>query len=216
MPHTTPSIGEANPRRRRPDAAVDPATLTQQEYVDLQIKRSRLKADEDCSFRATHLLGELRDRIGGEAYARLDSILCVGCRNGRELDAAAAAGFGEVVGIDLHSLDRRILVRDMHDTGFAGRRFDVVLASHVFEHAKDPERAGAEFVRVARPGGYIIIEVPIFYGTFEADLWDFESAERVAAMLPGTEIVWADEGTQLDGPQEVARVIACVPASAGL
>lgn len=196
-----------HPRRRRPDAAPDAAALTQEQYVTLQLKRSLLKKGENCAFRATHLLGVLRDRIGGEEFADLRSILCIGCRNGHELDAAADAGFGEVVGIDLHSLDPRIEVMDMHAMTFPDGRFDVVLASHSLEHAKDPRRAGRELRRVTGRGGYIIVEVPIFYGTFEADLWDFESPQRVVDLLGAVEVVWMEEGAQLDGPQEVARAI---------
>jgi SAM-dependent methyltransferase len=203
-------------RRRRPNAAPDPASLTREAYVKLQLDRSRLKASEDCSFRATHLLGIVRDLVGEAGWSGLSSVLCVGCRNGRELDAASAAGFSEVVGIDLHSLDPRIEVMDMHGMSFPDGRFDVVLASHVLEHALAPSRAASEFCRVTRPGGYVVIEVPIFYGTFGADLWDFESPAGVAALLGGgAEVVWSEEGRQLDGPQEVARVVARVGGGGG-
>lgn len=202
-------------RRRRPNAAPDPATLSSEAYLRLQLDRSRLKAGENCAFRATHLLGLLRDRIGEGAFASLRSILCVGCRNGHELDAAATLGFAEVVGVDLHSLDPRIRVMDMHEMAFSAGRFDVVLASHVLEHARDPERAGVELRRVTRPGGYLIVEVPIFYGTLGADLWDFESPQRVLELLGGgLRALLAEEGAQLDGPQEVARVIAQAPEEA--
>lgn len=202
-------------RQRKPDTAADPASLSQEEYVKLQLDRSRLKARENCGFRATHLLGKLRERIGAGAFAELRSILCVGCRNGHELDAAEEAGLSEVVGIDLHSLDQRIEVMDMHAMTFADGRFDVVLSSHSLEHAKDPHLVGAELLRVTKPGGYIIVEVPIYYGTFDADLWDFRSPQRVLELLGAVEPVWMEEGDQLDGPQEVARVIARVVGRRG-
>lgn len=199
------------PRHRRPDTAPDPTTLTDAEYVKLQIDRSKLMAGENYAFRAMHLFEQLQDHIGAEAFEALESILCVGCRNGHELDAAESIGFAEVVGIDLHSLDPRIRVMDMQQMDFADGTFDVVLACHVLEHAKDPGRAGAELRRVTKAGGYMLVEVPIYYGTRGADLWDYESPERVLALLGDPEPLVAEEGKQLDGPQEVARVIARVP-----
>jgi SAM-dependent methyltransferase len=195
-------------RRRLPNTAADPATLTREEYVRLQVERSRLKLGEDCSARALLLLERLRDAVGHREYRGLRRILCVGCRNGFELTAAELAGFGDVIGIDLHSCDPRILVMDMHEMSFDDGEFDVVLASHSLEHARDPGAAGAELRRVTRVGGYIVVEVPIFYGTRGADLWDFESPGRVAELLGRVETVWTEEAMQLDGPQEVARVIA--------
>ncbi|MCC7388077.1 MAG: class I SAM-dependent methyltransferase [Phycisphaerales bacterium] len=203
----------AHPRRRHPNTAADPATLSREAYVRLQLDRSREMKHEDCSFRARSLLDRLAGAIGPAAFGGLRSILCVGCRNKHELDTAAALGFAEVVGIDLHSLDPRILVMDMHEMSFADGRFDVVLACHSLEHAKDPERAASELRRVAKPGGYIIVEVPIYYGTRGADLWDFESPERVVQLLGDVRALIAEEGPQLDGPQEVARVFAQVPAT---
>ena len=203
----------AHPRRRHPNTAADPATLSREAYVRLQLDRSRAMKHEDCSFRARALLDRLAGAIGPVAFGGLRSILCVGCRNKHELDTAEALGFAEVVGIDLHSLDPRILVMDMHEMSFEDGRFDVVLACHSLEHAKDPERAAAELRRVARPGGYIIVEVPIFYGTRGADLWDFESPERVVGLLGDVRTLIAEEGPQLDGPQEVARVFVQVPAT---
>ncbi len=203
----------AHPRRRHPNTAADPATLSREAYVRLQLDRSRAMKHEDCSFRAKALLARLAETIGPGAFGGLRSILCVGCRNGHELDAAEALGFEDVVGIDLHSVDPRILVMDMHEMSFETGRFGVVLACHSLEHAKDPERAAAELRRVARPGGYIIVEVPIFYGTRGADLWDFERPERVAELLGDVRTLIAEEGPQLDGPQEVARVFAQVPST---
>lgn len=213
VPGMSDTSAPAHPRRRHPNSAADPTTLTHQAYIELQLARSRAMQHENCSFRARALLERLAELIGPEAFGDLGSILCVGCRNGHELDTAEALGFTEVVGIDLHSLDPRVAVMDMHDMSFETGRFGVVLACHSLEHAKDPERAGAELRRVARPGGYIVIEVPIFYGTRGADLWDFESPARVLELLGQVEPLLAEEGPQLDGPQEVARVFAQVPST---
>ncbi|MBN1817397.1 MAG: class I SAM-dependent methyltransferase [Sedimentisphaerales bacterium] len=41
------------------------------------------------------------------------------------------------------------------------RSFDVVLACHVLEHVKDDRKAVSEMRRICRPGGIVIIQVPI-------------------------------------------------------
>jgi SAM-dependent methyltransferase len=55
---------------------------------------------------------------------------------------------------------------------FADRTFDTVLATEVFEHVEDAERATAEMFRVLRPGGHALVTVPFLYPTHEAP-YDF-------------------------------------------
>ena len=43
---------------------------------------------------------------------------------------------------------------------FAANTFDVVFSHEVLEHVRDDRRAVEEMVRVARPGGYLVIFVP--------------------------------------------------------
>lgn len=200
---TTRSI----PTQRRPDQAVDPATLSHQDYVQLQLTRSKLKVGEDCSDRAADLLGRLEAALGQVDKALLSPVLCVGCRNSCELDRVESLGYGPVQGIDLHSVDDRITVMDMHEMSFDDGAFGLVLSSHSLEHAKDPVKAGSEIRRVTKVGGIILVEVPIYYGTFDADLWDYKRPERVVELLEPVEVVWMGTGKQLDCDQQVARVI---------
>ena len=169
---------------------------------------------EDCSDRAADLLGRLAVHIAESERSSLERVLCVGCRNAYELDRVESLGYGPVTGIDLHSVDPRILVMDMHEMAFEDSSFDLVLSSHSLEHAKVPEMAGSEIRRVTRPGGIIIVEVPIYYGTFDADLWDYRSPERVVALLEPCEIIWTGIGKQLDCDAQVARVIVRASGSA--
>lgn len=210
MPHAhAHSTVAAAPVNRAPD----PSTLSPEAYLKLQLDRSLLKRGEDCSARADDLMARLRWHVAPVALSTLRRALCVGCRNGFELDRVSASGFPEVTGIDLHSTDPRILVMDMHAMTFPDGAFDLVLASHSLEHALDPARAGAEIRRVTRAGGYIVVEVPILYGTRGADLWDFRTPGRVVELLRPCEVVWQGVGRQLDCDQQVARVIVRVGVS---
>lgn len=86
--------------------------------------------------------------------------LCVGCRNRDEIIYFRKMGASKVVGIDLYSDHEDIQIMDMHDLKFPDNSFDFVYSRHSFEHAFDKRKAGLEFVRVLRPGGVVIIEVP--------------------------------------------------------
>jgi SAM-dependent methyltransferase len=86
-------------------------------------------------------------------------VLCVGARNGDEIDLFQASG-ASAIGIDLYSDRPDIAVMDMHDLKYADSSFDIVYSNHSFEHAYDKERAAREFQRVVKSGGYIAIEVP--------------------------------------------------------
>jgi len=50
---------------------------------------------------------------------------------------------------------------DLTLLSFADDRFDVVLCNHVLEHIPDDRRAMRELVRVLKPGGWAILQVPI-------------------------------------------------------
>jgi ubiquinone/menaquinone biosynthesis C-methylase UbiE len=102
---------------------------------------------------------------------------------------------------------------DMHELSFADGSFDVVFASHVLEHALEPKRAARELRRVVRGGGFVVVEVPIRYGRRGADLWDYGSPERVAAMFEPCDAVWTETGGQIGASQRCARLIARMPGS---
>ncbi len=183
----------------------EPPQLTAEEYRTLQLNRSLALKDHDPGDRAVYLISRLAQFAPTQPPPR---VLCVGCRNGRELDYLARAGFTDTIGIDLHAADPRVRVMDMHRLDFAPRAFDIVYASHCLEHALDPHAAAREMLRVLKPGGRIAIEVPVEYGRRGADLWDFKSPAGVAALFPGTIVQWSETGPQIGaGKQLAARVI---------
>lgn len=51
---------------------------------------------------------------------------------------------------------------DIHKIPYADNYFDVVLCNHVLEHVRDDIRVMKEFIRVLKPGGWAILQVPFF------------------------------------------------------
>lgn len=52
---------------------------------------------------------------------------------------------------------------DIHDIPFEENTFDVVFCNHVMEHVEDDALAMRELYRVLRPGGWGIIQIPLFH-----------------------------------------------------
>ena len=99
------------------------------------------------------------------------SALDVGCGLGTLVDALdERGGYGRYVGTDLSStmlaaateLHRgaTFCVMDTEALAFADASFDLVVAKSILHHVPDPAKAAAEIVRVAKPGGYIVVAEP--------------------------------------------------------
>lgn len=52
---------------------------------------------------------------------------------------------------------------DIHDIPFEANSFDVIFCNHVLEHVRDDHLALTEMLRVLRPGGWAILQIPIFH-----------------------------------------------------
>jgi SAM-dependent methyltransferase len=90
------------------------------------------------------------------------------CR-GRVLDAGAGRGAyrglllrhaREYVGMDIGGSSATDVIGDAQILPFANASFDTVFCSQVLEHVPEPWLALAEFRRVLRPGGKLILSVP--------------------------------------------------------
>ena len=82
----------------------------------------------------------------------------------------------EYVGIDREGeLTNPTVVGDAYPLPFDDESFDYVLATQVYEHVPEPERAVAEAKRVLKPGGQLIFCVPGVWPTHEAphDYWRY-------------------------------------------
>lgn len=67
---------------------------------------------------------------------------------------------------------------DITDIPYPDASFDVAYCSHVLEHVPDDRRAMSELFRVLRPGGWAILQVPIWRTVTEEDLSVTDPEER--------------------------------------
>ena len=61
---------------------------------------------------------------------------------------------------------------DIHEIPFEDGSFDVVICNHVLEHVTDDRKALSEIMRVLKPGGWSILQVPVFHPLPEKTLED--------------------------------------------
>ncbi len=176
-------------------------------YLDIQLRRTLSKRETDPGIGAVMLINAV---AAAKPAAR--SVLCVGARNALELDRFREHGFEDVIGIDLFSQRDDIKVMDMHAMSFGDGTFDIVYCSHALEHAYDVDRAAGEFVRVARDGGVIGLEVPVRTQRSAADRIVFsglDDVRRVFAGAIGEEVLGEEQPARSatnDQGTEIARL----------
>jgi SAM-dependent methyltransferase len=82
------------------------------------------------------------------------------------LDYAERTIWSDATGFEL-APRRRLIGEAGRLEGVADDAYDAVLASHVVEHLANPLGALAEWKRVVRPGGHLLLVVPHRDGTFD-------------------------------------------------
>jgi SAM-dependent methyltransferase len=91
---------------------------------------------------------------------------------------------------------------DVTEMGFATDSFDVILCSHVLEHIPDDAAAMAEFLRVLKPGGWAMLQVPLDETrehTFEdAAVIDPAARERLFEQADHVRVYGRDYGARLE------------------
>jgi len=148
------------------------------DYLATQLRRTLSKRETDPGVGAVKLIDQ-----AAEGQPSGGAVLCVGCRNGLELDRFRAHGFEDVVGIDVFSRRADILVMDMHEMSFADDSFDVVYASHSLEHSYDVARVVREIGRVAREGAVVGVEVPVRAQASAADRIVFSGLQELRGVF---------------------------------
>lgn len=68
----------------------------------------------------------------------------------------------EYITADIESPLARVKM-DIHQIPFDANTFDVIFCNHVLEHVDDDLLAMREMLRVLKPGGWAILQVPFFY-----------------------------------------------------
>jgi len=178
-------------------------------YLLQQTEKSRRYVDKPNP-RADHLVGLALSQpsIAELAEKPEASVLCIGCRNARELDLFEAGGFERSIGVDLFSVDERIQPMDMHALTFADDSFDLAYTCHSLEHAYDARKVAGEIIRVVRPGGACVIEVPVRFNTSLTDRQDYQSARGVLDLFGPAlgDVLIEEDGSDLNGTP-VARVV---------
>ena len=148
-------------------------------YRRAQIRQSRAKRHKDASFRLEPFVGLIVERcpdLGPQAR-----ILCLGARNEVEVRIFERHGFARVTAVDLWSSSPRVRAMDMHALGFPDASFDLVFASHVFEHAFDFDRVVSECVRVLADPGYVFCAMPVEFEPSEHDRVDVKNLDGLLA-----------------------------------
>ncbi len=90
--------------------------------------------------------------------------------------------------VDSNAATRPDLLCDLHEVPLESDRFDVTFCTGTLEHVHDPVRVAREVVRVTRPGGLVLVDVPFMQG-FHADPTDFRRWT-----LPGLRLLCTDLG----------------------
>ncbi|MEQ1657012.1 MAG: class I SAM-dependent methyltransferase, partial [Nitrospira sp.] len=138
-----------------------PQTLSQREQYDLEWNGWKAEAG---AFEGVRRYGQIGRKVAALAPERM---LDVGCGDGRLAREVKQVLPGVVVhGCDLSvaALDRAEGLDRKYAVDLNGERLpesdcslDLIVASEVIEHLVEPGRAVADFHRVLRPGGHVLI-----------------------------------------------------------
>ena len=117
-------------------------------------------------------------------FGFMESVLDVGAGSGRLVNVLARA-CGSYVGIDQTANDG-VLVADAHELPFPDQHFDIVASKQTLPHFRDPAKALAEMMRVARRGVVIQQEFPEGGVGWEGhSVVHYDEPGDVLALLPG-------------------------------
>jgi methionine biosynthesis protein MetW len=109
------------------------------------------------------------ERLLASLVKPTDDALDVGCGDGRRSGVWLRDHAANYVGVDISAravdearslgLDARV-IEDAGALPFEDESFDVVVCIEVFEHLFEPQVAAREILRVLRPGGTLVAQVP--------------------------------------------------------
>lgn len=108
-----------------------------------------------------HIRAALRSIVMADDILRPGmSVLCLGARFGGEVQAFLDLDCF-AVGIDIRtsSHNKYVVYGDFQDVQFPDRCVDAVY-SNALDHAFDPEKVVSEMMRIVKPDGYLLLDVP--------------------------------------------------------
>lgn len=90
------------------------------------------------------------------------SFIELGAIHDHVLDYVKAKGVTETVGLDImnHDSKHEFICSDFEDYEPQGRKFDIIYASHIFEHFKDPGKQLDKCKEMLTPDGKLYIAMP--------------------------------------------------------
>ncbi len=94
-----------------------------------------------------------------EFVHRNSQFLVVGPRTEADILRLKGYGFYNVIGLDLISYSKLIVLGDMHNMPFAENSFDVVIMGWTLSYSNMPNQVANEIIRVSRPGALVAIGV---------------------------------------------------------
>ncbi len=130
----------------------------------------------------------IQEKSGNSGFSRLSKFLFLPLssyfrtikfvENGRYLDVGCGMGYFPLVmkylGMNPHGVEPadfdpelsekyslNITKSILEEAGYENDYFDVITLNHVFEHVPNPSETMEELYRILKPGGYLIIAVPV-------------------------------------------------------
>jgi SAM-dependent methyltransferase len=124
-------------------------------------------------------------------------ILCLGARQGTEVEVLWDLGYKNAIGLDLNPGPENPYVRkgDFMSLEYSDNSIDMVYSNCV-DHAFDLSKYFQEHVRVLKPGGYAIYDIGISgqgFGSFEAVGWERDETVFLLALQHYTRVLKVEE-----------------------
>jgi hypothetical protein len=88
------------------------------------------------------------------------------------LDFAPSKAFSQAIrkfelvsysSVDYYRSDVDLKLDICNMIGVQSGTYDIVICSHILEHVTDPDKGLAELYRILKPGGFVIVMVPLFW-----------------------------------------------------
>jgi SAM-dependent methyltransferase len=102
-------------------------------------------------------------------YAK-GNMLDIGCAT-KPYESIFATYVKKYIGLDHqnspHVLPKDVIIASAYDTKLSSSSIDTILCTEVLEHLERPSNAIREMHRLLKPGGYVILTVPMFWHLHE-------------------------------------------------
>ena len=129
-----------------------------QQYVNLQGIKAHIISDRMLADKKKNIERFVRLIEASEDNLINEKVLCLGARDGSEVDAFEKKGFKNSIGIDLHPIGSDVVRGDWHNLPFSNQLFENVFINSV-DHCLDLEKLIREIYRVLRNHGILFLVV---------------------------------------------------------